>query len=184
MKKGCLVDGCDEKHHGKGYCSKHLYRFVSNGDPLATKYSCPPEDGICTVDGCDRPHEAKGYCTMHYSRWKKHGDPTVTLINSSAPEFCMVEWCDSAHFAKNACESHYKILYQYGISIEQYEVIWKESRGVCLICKSDIRPVVDHNHDTGEVRGILCARCNTALGMMDDDADRLEAAARYLRGIR
>lgn len=40
---------------------------------------------------------------------------------------------------------------------------------------------IDHDHQTGAIRGVLCSYCNTALGLMGDDPTRLEAAARYLR---
>lgn len=43
------------------------------------------------------------------------------------------------------------------------------------------RLAVDHNHETGEVRGLLCLSCNVALGLVDDDVNRLLALAEYLR---
>jgi Recombination endonuclease VII len=60
-------------------------------------------------------------------------------------------------------------------------------RGGCAICGK--RPArvaslhLDHCHDTGDVRGILCLSCNQGIGQFRDDPDLLEAAARYLRGM-
>jgi len=74
----------------------------------------------------------------------------------------------------------------YGLSIEQFNQMLSSQGGVCKICKSsDPRTGrdwhVDHDHRTGVVRGILCARCNLLLGRAQDRADRLEAAIEYLR---
>jgi hypothetical protein len=56
--------------------------------------------------------------------------------------------------------------------------------GLCAICQREEavvgRLVIDHDHATGRVRRLLCNRCNLALGLLDDDPTRLEAAAAYL----
>jgi hypothetical protein len=89
--------------------------------------------------------------------------------------------------------SHYKN--KYGISLEQLDALWTAQSGKCLICSTDLpnpaktkkkhaRGVwhLDHCHQTGEIRGILCHRCNMALGMMKDDTLRLQKAIDYLNG--
>jgi len=56
-------------------------------------------------------------------------------------------------------------------------------RGLCLICGVDLLTVkacADHDHRTGDPRGVLCSRCNTAIGFLQDDPARLRAAAKYL----
>jgi hypothetical protein len=59
--------------------------------------------------------------------------------------------------------------------------------GRCAICGTDTPGTVqrffamDHDHETGEMRGLLCYRCNIGIGNLADDPDRLEAAARYHR---
>jgi hypothetical protein len=63
----------------------------------------------------------------------------------------------------------------------------EDQDGRCAICKvsggliSGSFLSVDHNHSTGAIRGLLCSRCNTALGMLEDSLDNLEAAKIYLQ---
>jgi hypothetical protein len=81
--------------------------------------------------------------------------------------------------------SHFKRI--YGLSFEQYDWLLLQQEGRCAICRSETpsgpgkRFVVDHDPGTGRVRGLLCSRCNTALGLLHDDIARLQAAIRYLR---
>ncbi len=80
-----------------------------------------------------------------------------------------------------------KRLFGSDFGLEQYEALLQQQGGGCAICgrkdsgRKDNRLSVDHNHETGAVRGILCVKCNSILGMTDDNPNRLEAAARYLR---
>lgn len=71
----------------------------------------------------------------------------------------------------------------FGIDSEEYEARLKSQRGVCAICKAvpnGIRLGVDHDHKTGQARGLLCVACNTGLGMFKDDPDLLHRAVFYL----
>jgi len=74
---------------------------------------------------------------------------------------------------------------KYGITLEQYDELLAEQGGGCGICgrlpRDDISLHVDHDHLTGAIRGLLCFRCNNALGDFEDDYERLSAAVRYLR---
>ncbi|MEZ0067481.1 hypothetical protein ABIA32_003494 [Streptacidiphilus sp. MAP12-20] len=68
-----------------------------------------------------------------------------------------------------------------------YDAMLKAQLGVCLICLICLSPKpehVDHDHETGRVRGILCFACNAALGQMKDRPDALRRAADYLEGNR
>jgi hypothetical protein len=69
---------------------------------------------------------------------------------------------------------------------EQIKELEAEQGGVCAICGKPPkvggrRLSVDHDHATGKIRGMLCTRCNTALGSFDDDIERITKAADYLR---
>lgn len=72
----------------------------------------------------------------------------------------------------------------YGIGIEDYLRMLERQSNVCKICnkkcKTKSRLSVDHNHETGAVRGLLCNRCNRALGMFEDNVETLRSAIRYL----
>lgn len=73
----------------------------------------------------------------------------------------------------------------YGLTVEEYDAMLTAQGGGCALCgrKATSRALcVDHDHETGVVRGILCLRCNTALGTLGDNAEGLERALRYLRG--
>jgi Recombination endonuclease VII len=71
---------------------------------------------------------------------------------------------------------------RYGITPEQHQSMLDAQNGACAICKQALgSPYVDHCHATGKVRGLLCMKCNTGIGMLADSAERLEAAAAYLR---
>jgi len=80
--------------------------------------------------------------------------------------------------------------YEYGMTPEQYGAMFEACGGLCAICgKPETRTgrtgsilalAVDHDHDTGAVRGLLCATCNTAVGLLNDDPQLLAAATAYL----
>ena len=87
---------------------------------------------------------------------------------------------------------------KYGITEQEYQDKLNSQGHVCDICKlpetrivkrkskkykSPVLPrlAVDHNHQTGEIRGLLCAKCNIALGHLQDDIKNLESAIEYLK---
>ncbi len=73
----------------------------------------------------------------------------------------------------------------YGISLAQYKEILKKQLDVCAICFRPQQPAtrpldVDHNHQTGKVRGLLCVSCNMGLGAFCDSKELLARAGQYL----
>lgn len=75
---------------------------------------------------------------------------------------------------------------KYGVSLEEYDALAEKQGHVCAICGQQETAqearylAVDHCHRTGEVRGLLCRSCNSALGLLDDDPERVRAVLRYL----
>ena len=73
-----------------------------------------------------------------------------------------------------------------GLSIEVYAVILKSQNHSCAICglneqENGKRLAVDHSHKTGKIRALLCNRCNTILGLADDNIEILSRLITYLR---
>ena len=84
---------------------------------------------------------------------------------------------------ENAKRSRFN--HMYGITIDDYSAMLDKQGGKCAICGKHYTELkkslcVDHDHKTGSVRGLLCHYCNTFLGMMGDDPDKIRLAAQYL----
>ena len=72
---------------------------------------------------------------------------------------------------------------QYGLTVEQFEEMRQLQDGKCPLCLRTPKVLaVDHDHETGKVRGLLCKSCNRALGCFGDNLDGLMRVVRYLRG--
>ena len=74
----------------------------------------------------------------------------------------------------------------YGITLEDYDRMFAEQGGVCKVCgrsNGSMRLCVDHDHETGKVRSLLCSQCNIALGMVKDDTERLMKLVKYLESF-
>ncbi|MHB8511486.1 MAG: endonuclease VII domain-containing protein [Actinomycetota bacterium] len=86
---------------------------------------------------------------------------------------------------RRTVQLHGHLLRTYGMTIDEFlEMLAKQGR-LCAICGIPLRvskrgTAVDHDHATGRVRGILCGNCNRGLGMFQDQASLLRAAASYL----
>jgi|ERR1051326_5852231 hypothetical protein len=86
---------------------------------------------------------------------------------------------------------NYKLKTNYGISLEQYNVMFEKQDGKCAICgnpeyaihnstKRVQKLAVDHCHKTKKIRGLLCQDCNRGIGKFHDDISRLKNAINYL----
>ena len=73
----------------------------------------------------------------------------------------------------------------YGIGIEEYNIMLTEQQGACAVCgdspKENRSLAVDHCHSTGKIRGLLCFRCNATLGKFNDDISLFQRAIDYLK---
>lgn len=123
-----------------------------------------------------------------------HGRKECTICRRWQDEECFAalkHTSDGLNYQCRECRQEYLWMRNYGITREDYNRMLAEQVGKCAICGGDPEggrasrlPVaafhVDHDHETGKVRGLLCAHCNTGLGKFKDDPARMRAAAGYL----
>jgi hypothetical protein len=133
------------------------------------------ETKTCNTCGKDKPLE---------EYYRKGGWP---IINCQS---CRSSGKAKQDFKKKASQDFFK---KYGIDYDAYDRMFTEQQGCCAICKSPDPKgrwvgssrafCVDHNHATGEVRGLLCNACNQGLGNFFDNIENLERAIVYLSKI-
>lgn len=185
--KECTIEGCGRPLKAHGLCGTHLYRR-SKGIPLDSEIRQYERGGVCKLDGCGAPRngDSADLCSMHYWRQKRRGDPG-TAQRERAP------WGEATWHDPDVSRDK-KLRVEYGLTPEAYDELLRRQGGGCAVCKSPdprwkrARAVrsfcVDHDHETGHVRGLLCSPCNRGVGLLQDSPEVLEAAARYLRAAR
>lgn len=126
----------------------------------------------CATEGCDRPARCRGLCDSHYAK-KRWADGHRSDSDKAAPR-------------RNA-----RLKHRYGITSTEYDAMYEAQKGCCAICGKHAEAgnspahwktklAVDHCHDTGKVRGLLCNDCNAGIGHLGNESVAL-SAARYLR---
>lgn len=107
--------------------------------------------------------------SLKLNNFRKNGKYLASVCNK-----CTVE---------NYRAKHLEV--KYGITIDFYDKLLEKQNYVCAICNlpnnNGYKLCVDHCHSTGQIRGLLCHTCNTALGKFKDSLDILENAKNYLK---
>jgi hypothetical protein len=107
--------------------------------------------------------------------YRKHTCYTCRNANYTTP---WREQNQEAYKALNR-KSHLKI--KYGLTVEEVDQLAQAQDYACAICGTTERELcIDHNHETGVVRGLLCGPCNTAIAVLGDDLDGVLRAANYM----
>lgn len=100
----------------------------------------------------------------------------------SLSQRALVAW----HALSPAEKQMKNLLKRYDMTLAEYDAMYAEQSGQCMICKTDKpsrgrdRLVVDHDHHTGEVRALLCHKCNRGIGFLNDDPELALRASLYL----
>ena len=138
------------------------------------------------------------YRAKHPEKIKEYRAQNADLIKESNKQYreknkwkiteAYLKYRTSEKYLRTRINSHLKRT--YGITYVEYQELLDAQGGVCKICKTlkprksatDLTPLfVDHNHTTGKVRGLLCSKCNSGLGMFEDNIDYFVEAINYIK---
>jgi hypothetical protein len=124
----------------------------------------------------------------HRREYNKHQMRRLRAGNPSLGRIAYRKWLEkNPESTRSAIYRRNRLATVYGLTTSSYEKLLEEQGHKCGICKNDMPEgmrYVDHDHATGEIRGILCRLCNLGLGHLRDDPNILEAAVQYLRKNR
>jgi len=171
----CEFPDCGRRHEARGLCPGHLYQ-KNSGRELA-----PLLPRLKTTDRDDLGRKLCRLCAQWLAVEAFYTNPTPK---------------DGLHNRCIDCHRSERLHRNYGITFDAYRQMLEEQGGGCKICGGvnangkDL--AVDHDHSCCPgrkscgrcVRGLLCSRCNTGIGMLGDTADRLRVALAYLEQRR
>jgi hypothetical protein len=170
----CAAIGCPKPWVSRGLCRAHYRRAQRSGTlpPLAPKHRLSQINPTAKTAVC----ELCGPTPIRYRPGR--ASECMSLVKAErrgrVGRYRWAEW--RIRRARN--------LRQFNLTLDGYADLLADQGGVCAICRKapQAKPLcVDHCHTTGAIRGLLCGPCNTALGMLGDDPDRVDSAAAYLR---
>jgi hypothetical protein len=175
--KMCTVESCSNKSAIRGWCATHYYRWKKTGDVRAEAPIVPRRPARCGTNGGAHAHRRRGeeLCAPCLAARKAY-EHRLRHSETGKP-----------------VRHKHSLKYRHGLSWEAYEELLATQGGKCALCgKSEPggsgRWHVDHDHiccagkrSCGKcIRGLLCAKCNGALGLLGDTAASVRNALVYL----
>jgi hypothetical protein len=116
----------------------------------------------------------------------------LTAMKGSMCRPCFAKKRRTSGFSRQEYARNWTLNKKYGIGLDDFNLLFNQQNGRCLICKKNMKlprkaqgqdmdtVAVDHNHNTNEIRGLLCNACNKGLGHFQDSAAVLRSAINYL----
>ena len=206
----CEVENCTKKIVAYGLCDMHRKRLSRHGhlkqtrpknwgkkhihplwntfkwmNTMQAKYSIDPQwkdfwKFVECVGERPSPQHQLRRLDLHEGYGPKNFQWAETIPDQDRAEYAKKWRKDNP----DKCRNTY-LRKHYGITLEDYNRMYKEQNGVCAICGqeeplSSSSLAVDHDHETKKIRGLLCSKCNQGLGCFKDSQEILNKAFNYL----
>jgi Recombination endonuclease VII len=190
----CTIEECPKPVVAQDLCGMHYRRLRLNGDPHVARTAVVIADGkkMCTQCKMTMPLESffrnkrtrdgrgtwcKSCHTAHVLA-KRALDPEAWRASARANA---QRWRDAnkEESARRVRAAH--LMKNYGLTVEQYDELLERQDGRCGLCHQELTTqALDHDHETGAVRGIIHTRCNLALALLGDSLEGVQRALDYL----
>lgn len=178
----CWVPECGKRSVTKGLCHYH-YRRARTGrlevpESLGVKLNEP-----CSFKGCDRLSETKGLCAAHYGQLREGrelGEVRDWGKYTKGAHICEIPTCRKVAISQGLCENHKALQSTYRITPAEMVEVWTGPKCENPGCEAETDLHMDHDHATGQFRGLLCRGCNAALGFLKEDQVRIRRLAEYI----
>lgn len=158
------------------YCEMHYGRIRRHGSTESLRRI---PNGSCFHCGGPTPPQ-RVFCSAICStrdRVGAHHDGRSCLICGESIAH-QTRW--GALYCSRSCNRKASQFRRYGITAVAFNAMLADQGGACRICRSVEKLVIDHDHATDKIRGLLCGGCNAGIGMLKEDPAILSAAIEYL----
>lgn len=169
------------RNRSLGYCHSCYNKIQQE-----KKKSKPPS--VCHPN---RPkYGRKEECRACYTNKLRLDNPELAIKNAEGSKKWRYKYPERAKASgKKKTEKEYfrKLEQQYDLTLEKYNKMLDKQKGCCALCGiyyENRKLNVDHDHETGKVRALLCSKCNNGLGLFNDNPELLEQAALYVKSHR
>ena len=170
----CSIDNCLRvRRYKNGHCGIHYNQIRRLGC-----ISGNPVRSTC-LNGCVYWMESKGVCGKCDEKKQRLNPKRKEYLARKAMEYYKK---DPEKFKKRLRIANRK--YAYGLSEIDFQGLLLRQDNKCAICRTDnnkgVSFSVDHNHDNGKIRGLLCNQCNRGIGLLKENINILTSAIKYI----
>ncbi|UXO93909.1 endonuclease VII domain-containing protein [Pseudanabaena phage Pan2] len=174
---------CPRRAQTKGCCKKHYDQVATGRIPSPEGVDIPLRPK-CDFPDCRNLQFSlkKGLCKSHIYQLLQGRELSPLRdygVYESGQKKCSIRDCKNFATGRTMCQKHLSRANQYGLTAAELDDLLAIGECQNPGCSETKNLHIDHDHDTGKVRGVLCSSCNTTLGHMKENVERIRGLAEY-----